>query len=311
MLDQATASAPGKINLFFAVGPLLPDGFHSVASVYQALDLREAVSVAPSSQWNVSVSGALSDEQIASVPTGEDNLVVRAVKLVAKLAGLPEAAAVSELAIYKNVPVAGGMGGGSADAAAAMVAANELWASGLSMAQMTEAAVELGADVPFSLMGETAIGLGRGEKLTLVDQVAPLHWVLVVADRGLSTPAVYKRLDELRSARGEDPTKVDEAAVPAEFISAVQSGDVARVAKAIKNDLQEAALDLMPELADTIAAGIAAGALAGMVSGSGPTVALLAEDEESAERIANILAFQGLEAIAATGPAAGATLAAN
>ena len=122
---------------------------------------------------------------------------------------------------------------------------------------MTEAAVELGADVPFSLMGETAIGLGRGEKLTLVDQVAPLHWVLVVADRGLSTPAVYKRLDELRAARGEDPTKVNEAAVPAEFISAIQSGDVSRVAKAIKNDLQEAALDLMPELADTIAAGIA------------------------------------------------------
>ncbi len=311
MLDQATASAPGKINLLFAVGPLLPDGFHSVASVYQALDLREAVSVAPSSKWNVSVAGALSEEQIAAVPTGEDNLVVRAVKLVAKLAGLPEAAAVYQLSIYKNVPVAGGMGGGSADAAAAMIAANELWACGLSMEQLTEAAVELGADVPFALMGETAIGLGRGEKLTLVDRVAPLHWVLVVADRGLSTPAVYKRLDDLRAARGEDPTKVSEAAVPAEFISALQSGDVLRVAKAIKNDLQEAALDLMPELADTIASGIAAGALAGMVSGSGPTVAMLAEDEESAERIANILAFQGLDAIAATGPAAGATLAAN
>ncbi len=311
MLDQATASAPGKINIFFAVGPLLADGFHSVASVYQALDLREIVSISPASSWSVAVDGAISEEQIAAVPTGEENLVVRAVKLVAKLAGLPAAAAISAISIYKNVPVAGGMGGGSADAAAAMIAANEVWGTGLGLQEMAAASVELGADVPFALLGQTAIGLGRGEKLTSVEQVVPLHWVLAVAERGLSTPAVYKRLDELRMARGDDPSAFAEANVAAALLAALQSGDALEVAKLIKNDLQEAALDLMPELAQTIEAGLAAGALAGMVSGSGPTIALLAQDEEAAEQIANILAFQGINAIAACGPSAGAKLVAN
>lgn len=311
MRDQAVAIAHGKINIFFAVGPLHSDGFHSVASVYQALELSETVAIRPATNWSVAIDGEISAEQLASVPTGEENLVVRAVKLVARLANLPESAAISGLHIFKNVPVAGGMGGGSADAAAAMIAANELWAVGLSREQLVQAAVELGADVPFALMGNTAVGLGRGENLRLIENVCKLHWVLVVADQGLSTPAVYRRLDELRTAASENPSDVAEVQVPEELIRALQVGDLASIASLIKNDLQVAAIDLMPQLASTIQAGLDAGALAGMVSGSGPTVALLASDEDAAERIANILAVQGFTALATSGPAAGAILAAN
>lgn len=311
MIQSASASASGKINLFFAVGPLQDDGFHSVASVYQSLNLRELVTVSAATNWQVNVAGEISDEQLASVPTGEDNLVVKAAKLVAKLAGLPEAATPLEIDIFKCVPVAGGMGGGSADAAAAMVAANEFWQTGLSDAQMQAAAVELGADVPFALMGGNAIGVGKGEDLTQLSTGTVLNWVLVLDDGGLSTPTVYRRLDELRQGQGQDPTLVAAAEVSEDFLTTLATGTPAEIAPLLRNDLQLAALDLMPHLANTIDAGIAAGALAGMVSGSGPTVALLAESEYAAEDIANRLAFAGYSTVTAAGPAIGAILESN
>ena len=301
-VHSVTASAPGKTNLFFAVGPLLVDGFHEVASVYLALDLREEVTVSPAETWSVSVTGNISAEQIASVPTGEDNLVVRAAKHVAELAQVP--AQPTSFAIDKHVPVAGGMGGGSADAAAALLAVNALWHAGVE-SQLSES-VALGADVPFALAGGIAVGLGRGEVLTQIESVPAINLVLVTSDEGLSTPAVYKRLDELRAARGVDPMEAPEATVPDEFIRALQSGDQAAISTLLINDLQEAALDLRPDLRKTIEDGLVAGALSGFVSGSGPTIAFLVADADGAESIAQKLHSQGYHALAAAGPAAGA-----
>ena len=310
MTIQVSASAPGKINIFFKVGALKSDGYHDVLSIYQALDIRETVTVADSSRWKVSVSGALSDEQIAAVPTGEDNLVVRAAKSIGQLANLTR---VSELSfeITKNVPVAGGMGGGSADAAAAMLAVDELWDTQVDGEALMKAAAELGADIPFALLGGTAIGIGRGDKLDPIDYVQKLHWVLVPMDAGLSTPRVYAKLDEMRAAKGQDPTLVPVPEVPYELIDALVHGDAREVAKHLHNDLQEAAVALMPELSITMHAGLAAGALAAMVSGSGPTIAMLAESEEAAESIANHLAFEGYIAIPTFGPAKGTLLEKN
>jgi 4-diphosphocytidyl-2-C-methyl-D-erythritol kinase len=303
-LQSVTASAPGKTNLFFAVGPLQADGFHEVASVYLALDLREEVTVSPAAQWSVVVTGNISKSQIDAVPTDGENLVVKAAKKVAELAGLTGETHPVAFAIDKHVPVAGGMGGGSADAAAALLAVNELWCTGIE-GKLADT-VSLGADVPFALSGGVAIGLGRGEKLTAIDEVAALHLVLVTSDEGLSTPAVYRRLDELRAARGEQPTEAPIATVPAAVIDALKHGDLPELALLLKNDLQEAALDLRPDLGETINAGVAAGALAGFVSGSGPTIAFLVADANSAEELAQKLLAQGRKALATSGPARGA-----
>ena len=301
-LHSVTASAPGKTNLFFAVGPLLEDGFHDVASIYLALDLREEVSVGPASDWSVSVSGNISAEQIAAVPTSEENLVVKAAKRVAELAGTSSQPIA--FAIEKHVPVAGGMGGGSADAAAALVAVNALWCTGVE-SKLSDT-VDLGADVPFALAGGIAIGLGRGERLTQIESVPAIHLVLVTSDEGLSTPAVYKRLDEIRAARGANPRQVAAAVVPEALIQALQSGNQIAIAELLSNDLQEAALDLRPDLKQTIEDGIEAGALTGFVSGSGPTIAFLVADADSAEDLAQKLHIRGYRALAASGPAAGA-----
>jgi 4-diphosphocytidyl-2-C-methyl-D-erythritol kinase len=301
-VHSVTASAPGKTNLFFAVGPLQPDGFHDVASIYLALDLREEVTVSPAPEWSVSVSGIVSVEQLAAVPTGPENLVVKAAKHVAKLAGTDAQPIAFE--IDKHVPVAGGMGGGSADAAAALVAVNALWCTGLENRLIDS--VELGADVPFAVAGGIAIGLGRGEQLSQITHVPQLNLVLVTSNEGLSTPAVYQRLDELRAARGIDPTAAPQARVAEELILALKSGDQTVIAALLKNDLQEAALDLRPDLQQTIDAGLEAGALTGFVSGSGPTVAFLVADANAAEEVAQKLHARGLNAIATAGPASGA-----
>jgi 4-diphosphocytidyl-2-C-methyl-D-erythritol kinase len=310
MTNHVVATAPGKINIFFKVGALKNDGYHDVLSVYQALDLRETVSVASAQDWRVEVSGEISAEQIAAVPTGEDNLVVRAAKSIAQLAGLENPHPIN-FEIIKNVPVAGGMGGGSADAAAALLAVNELWCTQVDYQALLNSAAELGADIPFALLGGTAIGVGKGDELETIDGVQKLHWVLVPMDAGLSTPRVYAKLDEIRTSRGEDPEKVVTPIKPRELISALQVGDAREVAKHLHNDLQEAAVALMPELSVTMQAGLAAGALAAMVSGSGPTVAMLAESEEAAESIANQLSFDGYTAIPTFGPASGTLLEHN
>lgn len=302
-----SASAPGKVNLFFAVGALGSDGYHQVVSIYQALNLREVVSVQFAENWQVSVTGSIPVEQLAQVPTNQENLVVRAAKELLANSALSEARAVN-FHIFKNVPVAGGMGGGSADAAATLLAVNELASMNLSNVELHRLASELGADVPFSLLGGTAVGTGHGTDLDQIDQVKKLNWVLVSNPKGLSTPSVYRKLDEIRASRNQDPTKVATPKVPQELITALQSGDPQLISGMLHNDLQEAAVALMPELAETMKAGIAAGALAAMVSGSGPTVALLALNKDHADSIATSLKNLGHSALATDGPALGTVI---
>ena len=271
-----SSSAPGKVNLFFSVGPLREDGFHDVVSVYQALDIRETVTVEAADKYELSVSG-ITD----GVPTDESNLAIRAAKAVSDQP--------VRVHIDKKVPVAGGMGGGSADAAAVIVAVSKLTGQAID----AESFVDLGADVPFAIVGGTALGVGRGEKLSQVSCAETLNFVLVPANFGLSTPLVYRTLDEIRP-EGSD-------ASPEKLIAALALGDVNQIAANLHNDLQQAALHLRPELQETIDRLEQLGALRAMVSGSGPTVLAIAKTAEDAKRIA---AATG--GIATTGPAMGA-----
>ena len=283
-----TASAPGKINLYFAVGPKLANGYHEICSVYLALNLREHVSVEKSPEYKIEVSGNIN--HLDSVPTDESNLVVKAARLVSS-----EAVAFH---ISKQVPIAGGMGGGSADAAAALLASSELFGT-----EIPGDSVKLGADVPFALMGGVALGTGVGEKLTALPMRGVLHIVLIPSDGQLSTPVVYNHLDELR----ESADLVPESAptIPEDLIDALAAGDAAAISLHAHNDLQWAALSLKPELQETIDRAKAAGALTAQVSGSGPTIFAIARDEISANKIA---AEFGGTAIVTTGPSAGAKI---
>ncbi|MFJ7748601.1 4-(cytidine 5'-diphospho)-2-C-methyl-D-erythritol kinase [Arthrobacter sp. NPDC097144] len=298
--------APGKINASLRVGPLRPDGYHGVASVYLAVSLFEEVQAtateAPGITVTVDSDGPL-HIPVADIPLGPDNLAARAAQA---LAGYAENPTGVHLHITKRVPVAGGMGGGSADAAAALVACDALWNTHLSREELAGIAAGLGADVPFSLLGGTAVGLGVGDRLTPAISKTPLHWVLVASDSGLSTPAVYGALDALRAEaqeQAEEPAEVDPA-----VLAAMRSGNARELAAVISNDLQAAALRLAPELADLLSTGERLGALAGMVSGSGPTVAFLAEDAGAAGKLEAALRGGGHRALAVEGPAPGARL---
>ena len=298
--------APGKINASLLVGPPRPDGYHSVASVYVAVSLYEEVTASASDAPGITLtmssgSGGL-DVPVEGLPLGPENLAVRAAELVA--ARLSRPAPGIRLHIVKRVPVAGGMGGGSADAAAALLACNLFWNAGLDDAELSALAARLGADVPFALAGAAAVGLGVGDRLTPVPAAATFHWVLTAADAGLSTPQVYRTLDQLREAEGA-PVSEPTAADPA-VLAALAAGDVRALAAALRNDMQPAALALAPELAGTLDAGTRAGALAALVSGSGPTVAFLAADAGAASALEARLRGLGRRALAVTGPARGA-----
>lgn len=295
----AIADAPGKVNLFFKVGRLGEDGFHDVASLYLAVDLRETVTAQIATEYSVKVTGSLGDFQLLAVPTDESNLVVKVAKQVKAEAGTPEAVKLA-LGIDKHVPVAGGMGGGSADAAAALVAVNELLGANLSPERLRELAAGLGSDVPFALAGGAAVGLGRGDQLTAVEGVAPMHLVLILDEQGLSTPAVYRRLDDLRAARDE---QVDEPNLPPKLLGVLHKSNPFDLAELMHNDLEEAALSLRPDLRIKITTALQHGALRAMVSGSGPTVLALAANEVAAIQIARAMNELGYNAIATQGPA--------
>lgn len=263
-----TARVPAKINLHLGVGPRRADGYHELATVFQAVSIYDEVTAYPAPGLSVLMKG----QDAAQVAWDSTNLAVRAAQLLADAAGVQPTA---RLGIYKEIPVAGGMGGGSADAAAALVACDAFWGTGLSRSALLELAAQLGSDVPFLLQGGTALGTGRGEVLTPVLARGTFHWVLAVADRGLSTPEVYEALDELR---GPDAG----ATAPDAVLAALASGEPEELGLALHNDMQPAALKLRPALRATLDAGLELGALGGIVSGSGPTCAFLARDRNDA-----------------------------
>jgi len=291
--------APGKLNLFFEVGDAQDDGYHEVASAYQAVSLYEDVWAEPADDFTVSVSGSV---DVSGVPADDRNLALRAARLVAQKIGHTGGV---HLDIVKHVPVAGGMGGGSADAAAALVACDALWGADLGTAHLHQLAARLGADVPFALMGGTAIGTGRGDELSPALAKGRFDWVIVPSDVGLSTPEVYAHLDALRT-RPDIISATRAPAVDPGVLHALRAGDAIVLAEHVRNDLQAAALSLRPELRDALELGEQAGAIAGMVSGSGPTLAFLAGDPESALELQVVLSAGGYEALHVHGPVHGA-----
>lgn len=290
--------APSKVNLHLGVGDLRDDGYHDLTTVFQALSLSDDLEIAPAAALAVRVSGESAD----LVPTDRGNLVWQAAVRLAEIGGR---APLVEFAIAKGIPVAGGMAGGSADAAAALLGLNDLWELGLSRSELSDIAAELGSDVPFALHGSTALGRGRGEELLPVLCRNTFHWVLALAKGGLSTPDVFRELDRLREAG--DPPRLQS---PEALLQALASGDPVQLAPLLGNDLQAAALSLKPELRRTLRAGVTAGALAGIVSGSGPTCAFLCENEEAAVEVAAELAGAGVARSVRTahGPVPGARI---
>jgi 4-diphosphocytidyl-2-C-methyl-D-erythritol kinase len=292
--EPITVRAPAKINLALRVEGRRPDGYHELTTVFQAVSLVDELTVSPAQGLGMTVSG----EGAAELPTDGSNLALAAARLLAERGAVRGGA---HLELRKGIPVAGGLAGGSADAAAALVACDALWDTGFDREALAALAAELGSDVPFALRGGTALGTGRGEQLAPVLARGTYHWVLAFADGGLSTPEVYRAFDE-----GGHPA----SAAPDEVLAALRAGDAAALGRALSNDLQPAALRLRPGLQRVLDAGADLGALAGIVSGSGPTVALLAPDGRRATELAARLAGTGLcRAVRrAHGPAAGARL---
>ncbi|MFI1699632.1 4-(cytidine 5'-diphospho)-2-C-methyl-D-erythritol kinase [Streptomyces bobili] len=297
-MSVVTVRVPAKVNVQLAVGAARPDGFHDLANVFLAVGLYDQVTVTPADALRVTCEGP----DAAQVPLDRSNLAARAAIALAERHGLtPDV----HLHIAKDIPVAGGMAGGSADGAGALLACDALWGTGASREELLQICAELGSDVPFSLVGGAALGIGRGERLTVLETGGTFHWVFAMAGRGLSTPAVFREFDRLTEGLG-----IPEPVASRELLDALAKGDPDALAAAVSNDLQPAALSLFPELADTLAAGEAAGALTSLVSGSGPTTAFLARDNAAAEKIAQALRTSGTckSVRTASGPAPGATV---
>jgi 4-diphosphocytidyl-2-C-methyl-D-erythritol kinase len=297
--EPVTVRVPAKVNLHLAVGNLRADGYHELISVFQALSLTDEVTVAATDEPGVQVYG----EGAGTVPTDERNLAWRAVLLLAEHAGRPPTVRV---VLHKAIPVAGGMAGGSADAAGTLMALAALWRLDLSREELTGLAARLGSDVPFALHGGTALGTGRGESLVPVLARHTFHWVIALDHHGLSTADVYRELDRLR-AQGSPQQRLGDAEP---LLEALTSGDPRRLALLLGNDLQAAAVSLRPTLRRTLRAGVDAGALAGIVSGSGPTCAFLCTNADAAVRVAAELAGVGVcrTVRVASGPVHGARI---
>ena len=274
---RVTVRVPAKVNLHLSVGPVRKDGFHEVVTVYHAISLYDEIVVEPGEGLTLTVVG----EGAEHLPVGEDNLAGRAVRAVAALLGREPDVAIS---VRKGIPVAGGLAGGSADAAAALVAADALWGSELDRITLEGLAAGIGSDVAFLLHGGSALGTGRGEAISPVLGTGDYHWVLAVADAGLATPKVYAELDRLR-----DAGPVPRSGEPDGVLSALRAGDTPALGMVLTNDLQPAALRLRPQLRQVLDAGRELGAAGVIVSGSGPTVAMLARSTEDSVRIASSL----------------------
>ena len=291
-----TVRVPGKVNLYLGLGARRADGYPELPTVFHAVSLADDVTVRAADILSLRVHG----EGAGEVPADARNLAWQAAELMAEHVGrAPDV----EITIDKSIPVAGGMAGGSADAAAVLVGINALWELGVPRRDLHAIAARLGSDVPFALHGGTALGTGRGEELTTVLARNTFHWVLAFGAGGLSTAAVYAEIDRLRAA-GQPPQLAD----PEPLLTALSSGDPHELAPLLGNDLQPASLSLEPNLRRTLRAGAESGALAGIVSGSGPTCAFLCASAEAAVQVSAELAGAGVcrTVRVASGPVNGA-----
>lgn len=296
MTRSVTVRAAAKVNLHLGVGRPRPDGYHPLATVYQTLSLHDDVTASTRSRWGVELV-CEDDIDRSAFPLSEDNIVVRAGRLLAAHHGEERAA---EFVVRKSIPIAGGLAGGSADAAAALVALDRLWDLQTSDDDLLSLAAQLGSDVPFALVGGTALGGGRGEVVTPMLDEGTRWWVVVPAHTGLSTPVVYRHFDELC------PDAPEHVVVPDDIVAALTDPDNRVLAAALGNDLQPAAVDLRPELGELIEAGERAGALRGIISGSGPTCLFLCSDRGSADRVRTTLLDAGhARVLVALGPVSG------
>ena len=294
--EAITVRAAAKINLQLGVGPLRPDGFHPLATVYQAIGLYDDVTVESADEWSLTVR-AHDSLDVSGVPTDGGNIALTAAHALCAHHGLDRAASIL---IDKSIPVAGGLAGGSADAAATLVGLDRLWNLNTTDADLLALAARLGSDVPFALIGGTAIGVGRGELVEPVADSGSWWWVVAESDLGLSTPRVYAEFDQL----------VDEASTPEIdqlLLEALSTGDVDALAARLSNDLQHPALHLRPDLREVLDVGDGHGALRSLISGSGPTCLFLCADHDGALAVRQGLYSEGIERVhVAPGPVAGA-----
>jgi len=292
---------PAKVNLQLSVGPLGSDGFHEVTTVFQAISLFDDVTVATAPDGDgikISISGQTS----SGVPVDNSNLAVKAAELMIKNYDLPTDLIIK---LKKEIPVAGGMAGGSADAAGVIVGLDSLFELGLSRDEMEVVGSKIGSDVPFSICGGVAIGTGRGDQITPALAKGNYNWVLALSGQGLSTPSVYQECDRLREG-----LSISSPAVSEQLMQALRAGDAKALGKALTNELQPAACSLRPALRLVLDVGVDYGALGGIVSGSGPTVAFLVSDDDHAMDLTVALSASGVvsSVVRATGPAHGARI---
>ena len=296
MRKSVEVQVPAKVNLQLSVGPKESDGYHEVVTVFQAISLFDNLRISRSDQFDITLEGDFTN----GVPVDQSNLVSKAVEIMAERFEIDRNLSIE---INKSIPVAGGMAGGSADAAATLLGIDQLFGLGLSKDELGEVARKLGSDVPFMLHGGTAVGRGRGDEITPALSRGNYHWVIAVSSNGLATPAVYGECDRLRT--GLD---IKAPALNDELLQALLSGDANRVGKALNNDLQAAAISLRPALRLILDTGQEYGALGGIVSGSGPSVAFLVADEDHSLDLAVALTSSGVvgSVARAQGPVAGA-----
>lgn len=300
MPSHVVARVPGKINLQLSVGPLQRDGYHPVATVFQAVSIFDDVKVALSNRAGITIlSGGKPSDYL---PLDKNNLAYQAAELMMKKFEISDGL---EITLTKEIPIAGGMAGGSADAGATIVAIDSLFGLGLKRNEMERIGSELGADIPFTISGGTAIGTGRGDQITPVLSRGSYNWVLALSSSGLSTPAVYGECDRLREGLQVAPPHVSDS-----LLHALSAGDAVALGKALSNDLQPAACSLKPALRLILDVGMDYGALGGLVSGSGPTVAFLAENEDHALDLVVALTSSGVvgNVVRASGPVPGARI---
>ena len=301
MANQVTVRVPGKINLQLSVGPLQSDGYHELATVFQSVSLFDEIQVTEIEPAEIRIEF----EGKVAIPLGKENLAYRAAELMRNRFEIESGLTIK---IKKEIPIAGGMAGGSADAGGTIVAIDSLFSLGLSRTEMEEIGSELGADVPFTISGGTAIGTGRGDQITPVLSRGTYNWVLALSSSGLSTPAVYNECDRLREGMVISKPNVSDA-----LMQALSHGDAKALGKSLSNDLQAAACSLKPALRLILDVGLDYGALGGLVSGSGPTVAFLAENEEHALDLVVALTSSGVvgNVIRVAGPVPGARVITN